>query len=100
MGSIEQDQYKLGTAPPNCRSVELQVSPVMTVDLVCPSGQNGPYKVRTMLDSGTGTNWCHSDLLKHVQYNDLGSIIMQIQVFEGVKKKGIDMWKFFILYMG
>ena len=86
-GSIEQDQYTLGTIPPKCRSVELQVSPVMSVDLVRPSGQNGSYKVRTLLDSGTGTNWCHIDLLKYVQYNDLGSIIMQVQVFEGVRKK-------------
>ena len=86
-GSIEQDQYTLGTTPPKCRSVELQVSPIMSVDLVRPSGQNGSYKVRTLLDSGTGTNWCHIDLLKHVQYNDLGSVIMQVQVFEGVKKK-------------
>ena len=52
-GKIEQDQYTLGTVPPKCRSVELQVSPVMSVDLVRPSGQNGPYKVRTLLDSGT-----------------------------------------------
>ena len=75
-GSIEQDQYTLGTIPPKCRSVELQVSPVMLVNLVRPSGQNGSYKVRTLLDSGTGTNWCHIDLLKYVQYNNLGSIIM------------------------
>ena len=79
LGSIDQDQYTLGTTPPNCRSVELQVSPVMTVDLVCSSGQNGLYKVRTLLDSDTGTNWCHSDLLKYVQYNDLGTLIMQVQ---------------------
>ena len=86
-GSIEQDQYTPGTIPPKCRSVELQVSPIMPVDLVCPSGQNGSYKVRTLLDSGTGTNWCHIDLLKYVQYNELGSVIMQVQVFEGFRKK-------------
>ena len=86
-GSIQRDQYTLGDVPPKCRTVELQVSPVMPVDLVRPSGQNGPYKVRTLLDSGTGTNWCHSDLLKYVQYNDLGSVVMQVQVFEGVRKK-------------
>ena len=86
-GKIEQDQYVLSTVPPNCRSVELQVSPIMQVDLVCPEGQNGPYKVRTLLDSGTGTNWCHKDLLKYVIYNDLGSVVMQVQVFEGVRKK-------------
>ena len=87
LGSIEQDQYILGTIPPKCRSVELQVSPITQVDLVRPEGQNGSYKVRTLLDSGTGTNWCHSDLLKHVQYNDLGSVVMQVQVFEGFRKK-------------
>ena len=37
--SIEQDQYTLGTMPPNCRSVELQISPIMSVDLVRPSAR-------------------------------------------------------------
>ena len=86
-GSIERDQYTLDTTPPKCRSVELHVSQITQVDLVRPEGQNGSYKVRTLLDSGTGTNWCHSDLLKHVQYNDLGSVVMQVQVFEGFRKK-------------
>ena len=44
-------------------------------------------KVRTLLNSGTVTNWCQSDLLKYVQYNDLGLVIMQVQVFEGFWEK-------------
>ena len=59
----------------------------MLVDLVLSSNQTGTYRVRTLLDSGTGNSWCHVDLLKHVQYNELGSVPMQVQVFEGSRKK-------------
>ena len=83
--TIEQDS-KIGTLPPNCRSVELQVSPTTIVDLILKNGTT-PYKTRTLLDTGSGTSWCHIDLLQYVKYNDLGSITMQVQVFEGLRKK-------------
>ena len=83
--SVVQDS-RLGKTPPNCRSVELHVSPTMLVDLVLKDNV-GSFKVRTLLDSGSGTSWCHIDLLRHVKYNDLGSLTMQVQVFEGCRKK-------------
>ena len=83
--TIEQDS-KIGTLPPNCRSVELHVSPTTLVDLVLKDNV-GHFKVRTLLDSGSGTSWCHIDLLRHVKYNDLGSLSMQVQVSEGCRKK-------------
>ena len=82
--AIEQDS-KLGTLPPNCRSVELQVSPTTIVDLVTKKGT--PYKTRTLLDTGSGTSWCHEDLLQYVKYNDLGATTMQVQSFEGCRKR-------------
>ena len=60
-------------------------SSITIVELVLKD--NSLYKTRTLLDSGSGTSWCHVDLLKHVKYNDLGSITMQVQVFEGYRKK-------------
>ena len=83
--TIEQDS-KIGTLPPNCRSVELQISPTTIVDLILKNDKSS-YRTRTLLDSGSGTSWCHVDLLQYVKYNDLGSITMQVQVFEGNRKK-------------
>ena len=83
--TIEQES-KIGKLPPNCRSVELQVSPTTIVDLIVKN-DSAPYKTRTLLDTGTGTNWCHVDLLQYVKYNNLGSITMQVQAFEGCRKR-------------
>ena len=83
-----QNYASLGPLPPKCRSVELHVSPIMPVDLVRKDkGNLSAYRVRTLIDSGAGTNWCHVDLLKHVHYKNLGSTTMQVQVFEGCVKK-------------
>ena len=94
--TIEQDT-KLGTLPPNCRFLELQVSPTTIVYLIDKSDK-APYKTRTLLDSGSGASWCHVDLLQYVKYNDLGSITMQVQVFEGLKKKRYEYVYFTYLF--
>ena len=84
--TIEQpEQSKLGTIPPYSCEVQLQVSPIIQVHLQREK-DTAPYIVRTMLDSGSGTNWCHQDLLKHVKYKDLGAVNMKAEVFEGSKK--------------
>ena len=86
--TIEQkDPQKLGTAPLHCFEVELQVSPIVQVHLQRKKQNSSPYIVRTILDSGSGTNWCHQDLLDHVQYRDLGAINMKVEVFEGSREK-------------
>ena len=73
--------------PPDGIAVELQVSPILVVDLIRKGKSNNIFKTRTLLDTGSGNNWCHKDLLNHVEYNDLGSIAMNIQVFEGSRKR-------------
>ena len=73
--------------PPDGIAVELQVSPILVVDLIRKGKGNDFFKTRTLLDTGSGNNWCHKDLLNHVKYNDLGSIAMNIQVFEGSRKR-------------
>ena len=86
--TIEQeDPTKLGTEPLHCCEVALQVSPIVQVHLKRNKQDSSPYIVRTILDSGSGTNWCHQDLLDHVQYKDLGAINMKVQVFEGSREK-------------
>ena len=96
-----QNYATLGTLPPKCRSVELHVSPIMPIDLVRKDkGNPSAYRVRTLMDSGAGTNWCHVDLLKHVQYNNLGTTTMQVQVFEGCVKKSYKYVEIFYTVQG
>ena len=84
--TIEQpEKSKLGTAPSSCE-IQLQVNPIIQVHLKREK-DTAPYIVRTLLDSGSGTNWCHQDLLKHVKYRDLGSVDMTVERFEGSIRK-------------
>ena len=82
---IEQD--KLKTVPSNGRAMELQVNPTLIVELIGKGQSSKTIKTRTLLDTGSGNNWCHKDLLNCVEYNNLGSILMSIQVFEGDRKR-------------
>ena len=82
---IEQD--KLKTVPSNGRAVELQVNPTLIVELKKKGDNYNTFKTRTLLDTGSGNNWCHKDLLNYVEYNNLGSLLMSIQVFEGDRKR-------------
>ena len=77
---------QIGMVPPKCRAVELHVSPTTIVDLILKN-ESASFRTRTLLDSGSGISWCHTDILKHVKYNELGSATMEVQVFEGSHKK-------------
>merc|ERR1712002_684643 len=70
------------------RDIEIQINPITTVDLIAKGGNSIPFKARALLDSASGINWCHKDLLEFVRYDDLGATTMKVQIFEGsVKKK-------------
>ena len=85
--SALMEQDKLTPVPPISRTAELQISPILIVDLVRKGESGSSFKTRTLLDTGSSTSWCHEDLLSHVEYKDLGSTIMTVQVFEGTIKK-------------
>ena len=69
-------------------NMEIQINPVTTVDLITKQGKSLPFKARALLDSASGINWCHKDLLEFVKYDDLGATTMRVQIFEGsVRKK-------------
>merc|ERR1711913_146443 len=81
------EHNKLSPVPPICRSAELQINPILIVDLVRKGESNNSFKTRTLLDTGSGTSWCHEDLLNHVEYKNIGSTIMTVHIFEGTIKK-------------
>ena len=63
------------------RNLEIQINPVITVDLITKEGKSLPFKARALLDSASGINWCHKDLLEFVKYDDLGATTMKVQIF-------------------
>ena len=82
---LEQD--RLRAVPKDAKKVELQVSPTLIINLIRKGKSNNTFKTRTLLDTGSGHNWCHKDLLNCVEYNSLGSILMSVQVFEGNRRR-------------
>ena len=62
-------------------NLEIQINPVTTVDLITKEGKSIPFKARALLDSASGINWCHKDLLEFVKYNDLGATTMRVHIF-------------------
>ena len=65
------EQYKLNQVPPICRTAELQINPILIVDLVRKGENNNTFKTTTHLDKGSGTNWCHKDLFNNEQISTL-----------------------------
>ena len=57
--------------------------------LIIPLTTNGdrPFKVRTLLDSGSGTNWIVKNILQHVQHTVKGSELMEVHTFHGAVRK-------------
>ena len=46
-----------------------------------------PYKVRTLLDSGSGTNWIVKNVLPHIHHTVKGSEMMEVHSFHGAVRK-------------
>ena len=70
----------------NSQQAEISISPTIIVPL--NGNGNGPFKVRTLLDPGSGTNWIVKDLLHNVQYTKMGQEHLEVVTFSGnVKKK-------------
>ena len=63
------------------RHLEIQINPITTVDLIAKGGKSIPFKARALLDSASGINWCHKDLLEFVRYDDLGPTTMKVHIF-------------------
>ena len=63
----------------------MSISPTVIIPL--QTGSNTPFKVRTLLDSGSGTNWIAESLLKYVSHAKRGSQVMEVHTFHGCVKK-------------
>ena len=61
------------------------ISPTLIIPLTTNGGR--PFKVRTLLDSGSGTNWIVKNILQHVQHTVKGSELMEVHTFHGAVRK-------------
>ena len=75
------DSEKMKETASEYRNLEMQINPVTIVDVITKEGKSLPFRARALLDSASGINWCHKDLLEFVKYNDLGATTMRDQIF-------------------
>ena len=64
---------------------EMSLSPTIFVPLL--TNNNKTFKVRTLMDPGSGTNWIVVSLLKHVKHTVKGSEMLEVVTFSGTIKK-------------
>ena len=63
----------------------MSISPTVIIPLQTPL--ESTFQVRTLLDSGSGTNWIVKSLLKHVRHTKRGSEVMEVYTFHGAVRK-------------
>ena len=70
----------------NARQAEMSLSPTLVFPLL--DNNDHKFRVRTLLDPGSGTNWIVSDILSKVSYSKVGSEVLEVVTFSGnVKRK-------------
>ena len=63
----------------NASQAEVSLSPTIIFPLINERGQS--FRVRTLLDPGSGTNWIVKDLLSKVSYTKVGSEVLEVVTF-------------------
>ena len=70
----------------------MSLSPTIFVPLL--TNNNKTFKVRTLMDPGSGTNWIVVSLLKHVKHAVKGSEMLEVVTFSGTIKKNVHLWSY------
>ena len=84
---------KIATVAKNISNVnspveaEVSLSPTIIFPLI--NNDRGYYKVRTLLDSRSGTNWIVASILKNIAFTVKGSEMLEVATFSGVMRKKI-----------
>ena len=63
----------------NASQAEVSLSPTIIFPLINERGQS--FRVRTLLDPGSGTNWIVKDLLSKVSYTKVGTEVLEVVTF-------------------
>ena len=76
--------------------IDLSICPT----LICPLStyDSNSYKVRTLLDSGSSTNWIASEILPHIKYEIIGSKVLTVNTFSGRIRKRFELIEAYFQY--
>ena len=77
---------QVSNAVSNAKEGILSITPTIIVPLIASSGLS-PFRVRTLLDSGSNTNWILSSILSQISHQVIGSETMEVSTFQGITKK-------------
>ena len=69
----------------------MSVSPTLVVPLL--TRNQSQFKVRTLLDLGSGTNWIVRSLLRQVYHTTKGHETLEVATFNGNVKKSFPLVK-------
>ena len=69
----------------NARQAEVSLSPTIIFPLL--DEEENCYRVRTLLDPGSGTNWITRDLLSKVSHREVGSEVLEVVTFSNTVKR-------------
>ena len=72
----------------------ISLTPTVIVPLI--GNSNISYKVRTLLDSGSESNWIARDVLKFIKHTKLNTIRLKVRHFNGVTPKKFDLVQVYI----
>ena len=72
----------------------ISLTPTVIVPLIGNSINS--YKVRTLLDSGSESNWIARDVLKFIKHTKLNTIRLKVRHFNGVTPKKFDLVQVYI----
>ena len=65
--------------------VEVSLSPTIIIPLV--TNDRRYYRVRALLDSGSGTNWIVASILKNMAFTVKSSEVLEVATFSGVMRR-------------
>ena len=77
----------------NSSDAEMSLSPSIIIPL--RTNDDEPFKVRTLLDPGSGTNWIVISLLKFLKHTVIGSETLEVVTFSGSIKKRFPLVEIF-----
>ena len=80
IATVARKISKLG----NFMEAEVSLSPTIVIPFI---NDKGYYRVRTLLDPGSGTNWIVASLLRNMTHTVKGSEVLEVATFSGVIRK-------------
>ena len=71
------------------KKADLSLSPSIIIPLL--TNENCKYRVRTLMDPGSGTNWIVKDILKYVEFTMIGSEVLEVITFNNTVKQKFNL---------